>query len=324
MLGIITTNSAQGIIIPILTEYYHSFFFILIITSMQFTVLFGVAYLIIFKGSPKLPEKKLVLLSSGLSNGLMAICLIYSASPNRTPIMIQTILAGLPILPSALFRKFLINRIVIYHKWFILSSVAFLLTAIGLSTIPVDQGGDTKMIPWILLYAVGIIFLSLYNVLQEKYITETEDYSLQNKISLIFYSRLIQLIVVIAFSWLEIVIGYNKSPLDVFIESAKKFVHNGIAFGLLEGFVISYILSYIMCVYLNTISTNFTMITPIISNPIVVLFFTIFEEFNDGIVYPLWLIILCILLSLIGALLWLKGETRPIPVSSNTYFVQIQ
>jgi hypothetical protein len=306
--GIIIKNAVQGIIIPIIVQFYDSLNFILLSTSLQFIIIFGVFYLILTKGTFYLPPKKMLVFMTGLFNAFMALTLIYSANPARTPIIIQIILAGLPIIPSCFLRKYLLDKLIIYNKKYVTLSLIFILLSLGFAAIPLTSDWHPDSIVWIGFFTIGIIFQSTYNVLQEKYIFETNDDSLLNKMTLIFYTRVVEFIVLICFFWLEYLLGYTNDPYAAFFDSILQFAMNIKAALLLEGFVLAYIGSYTLGTYLNSISSNYNMLTPLVSNPAVAVFFTVFSGFNNGIKYPLWVILCCMTFSVTGIIFWIIGE----------------
>ncbi len=156
---------------------------------------------------------------------------------------------------------------------------------------------------------VGIICQAGYNVMQERYIERSGDFSAYNKFLLMFWSKSVELTTLVVFCWLELFIGYSKHPLTAFVDSVKLFVSGAGDFFMLEGFILAYIMSFSLAVYLNSISTNYNMITVIISNPLATLFFYFFSQFNNGIHYPIWVIICSLVLGFVSIILWLKGET---------------
>lgn len=183
------------------------------------------------------------------------------------------------------------------------------MSAIGFSLIPVDFHQNVNAAGWIIMAFAGVISQAGYNVMQERYMERSNDYSIQNKFLLMFWSKLVEIIILISMCWLEIFIGYSQNPFQAFINSAKFFVSSAGHFFMLDGFILAYIISFTLAVYLNSISANYNMITVIISNPLAVLFFYIFRQFNNGLTYPLWIIILSLTFGISSVVFWLKGET---------------
>lgn len=312
--GITVKSSIQAIIIPILAGTYTSMNFILMATSLQFLLVFGGIYIFLIKkhGCMK-PQRKRLIILSGVFTSLMALCMIYSANTSRTPVIIQAILAGMPVIPTVILRKkFLKTKDVVYNRILIGLSLFFMIGSIGVSTIPLYSDNKFKVssILWIVVYMLGVICMSTYNMLQEKYIVETGDDSFYNKIIIIFYARVVECIILLSFSWVEYFIGFTDNPVNAFFNSTELFGESATASLLLEGFVIAYLISFVLGIELNAISSNYNMLIPTIANPLVMIFFTIFGSLNHGIHYPIWVVCTCIALSTIGMILWVKGENN--------------
>lgn len=110
LLGVTVTGSILNIIIPILTTQYESLYYILFVTSIEFLIIFGFLLLIFKKGKSLNPPKKIIIFFSGLFNALMGIFGVYTSNPDRTPIVMQTIITGLAIIPSVILTKFLLKK----------------------------------------------------------------------------------------------------------------------------------------------------------------------------------------------------------------------
>lgn len=308
---IIIKNAIQGIIIPILAEFYQSLNFILIATCVQFIIIFGSIYVVLSVKSAdkfKFPEGKIMILLIGIFNGGMAILMMYSANPDRTPVILQTILASLPVIPSFILRKLILNKVMVHNKILTILSLIFILTSVSFAIIPIISEWKMSSFGWIAVYFSGILCLSTYNVLQEKYTSEYDTSKLVDKIGIVFFGKIIELILILSLCWLEIFFGQNKYPYQSFVTSCEQFITNYKASLLLEGFIVAYMIAYMLAVYLNSINSNFNMISPVVSNPLVAIFFTVFSQYNNGIKYPIWIICCCVGCSIIGVVLWLFSE----------------
>lgn len=306
--GMIITGSVQAVTILMAAIYFESLFFILLMTSLQFVIFFGIAYLIIMKGKPELPDYKLIVILSGVFSALMSILKMYASNPARTPAVMQSILSGLSILPNVLMTKIILKKKVRYDKRFIIPSVILMLASIGISCIPIVSNWDIMAILWISLYILGIVSTSIYSVMQEKYFMETSDVTIKNKITIMFYTRLVHLIVVILCFWLEWVIGYSGSPLTEFADSVVSFFTNGKYVGYLEGFILAYVCFYVFSVLLNSISSNYNMMATIAIGPVIAIFFTAFPDLNPGIKYPWYVVVPALICSVVSIILWVIGE----------------
>lgn len=310
--GLVITGSSCGIIKPNLVMIYTSLYFLQIMTSIQFVIFYGICYLCIAKQNISFPKKHIkTIFLCGLFNSLVSIFMIYSVNPKRTPILIQSLFIGSIILPSVITRKILIKRVIRYNIYYISASVALLLISISISIIPLYSKWTIMSFLWSLMYALGVIFMAIYNVLQEKYLVDdTGDTSINNKLCLMFYVRIFQFIILSTCFWLEYFIGYSKdiNPFVLFYDNLKIMFTDYIAFILLESFIIAYIMLYWISVYLNSISTNYNMISSTIIYPLITIFFTIFHQLNPGIKFPLYIIIPSLALSILSTILWIKGE----------------
>lgn len=324
IVGITIMGSTQGITMPILIVHYPSIYFILLLTSIEFVVVFGTIYIVISIIKLKklfIPEKRhlLTLVKSGAGSAAASLFLAYSVNPERTPIIIQTVISGLIILPSVAFTKLILSKIVHYNLKFIIPSLILSALALGISAIPIIMDSVSKStswnpigIVWILAFLIGIALTSLFNIYQEKYLTETGDGQILNKVTVVFISRLVQLICIGILFWIEYIpyINYEGNPSTQFVESIQTFFSFKIEFWLMQIFIFAFLILYSLSVYLNSISTNYNMISMAATNPCIALFFTVFSFLNPGIKFPIYVTILSLLCSGVSILLWIKGETK--------------
>src|SRR5690606_26070746 len=112
-------------------------------------------------------ETGFIIICVGVTNAIMSICFIYAANPQRTPVVIQSIFLGLAIIPSVLFTKIILKKDNNYNFKYAIPSIICLFLSIVLAVLPLLQ---KTVIPtfWIIMYMMGVIFLSLTNILQEK------------------------------------------------------------------------------------------------------------------------------------------------------------
>jgi hypothetical protein len=272
----------------------------------------GGIFLIMGKGKLEPPRQKLTIFLSGLFNAFMAIILVYSCNPQRTPIIIQSILSGLVILPSVILSKLVLDKQVVYDKRYIIPSLILLGVALAIPVIDMGIDGHWRIqnIYWSLLYLVGVICRSVFSVLQEKYFIQTADPSMLNKISLTFYTRLVQFGVVIACFWLEYVVGSTTHPLSAFGQSFLEMVDSMKGALFLQGFVVAYLVNYILCIFLNSISTNYNMIITTAVTPALAVFFLIFPKLNNGEQVHTAFVVPSLICCVASAILWIKGETK--------------
>ena len=254
---------------------------------------------------------------SGILNGLFMICLTYSSNPIRTPVVIQSVLLGLAIIPSAIFTRTILHKILIYSKKYIIISAILLFFAILFSTIPILNNTKTNEFNnnnflWMILYLLAIIFFSLTNILQEKYISNTNA-TFTNKIRFSFYCNGIQLIILLLLSWIDLLIGYNNSALSAnndFIASFYIYISDWQKNLLIHAFVLVLVASFIFSISLNAISTNYNMILTNIINQSVAIFFTLFPNLNSGLHYPINITLMSLLCSITSAYFWFKSQSH--------------
>ena len=291
IIGVIITGSIEHITIPIMVTTLPSIYFLVLLIATEGLILYVVILFIIMirKGTTtfKIELKPIMItICSGIIAGLMGICLLYSANPTRTPIVIQSIFLGTAIIPSIIFTKIILKKNIQYDLKYAIISLAFLFGSVGFATIPLFQAENNFSlygIGWIVMYLCGIILFSLYNILQEKYIMDTMDTSFENKIRLAFYAGLFQVITIMCLFWVDILLGYNtglKEFTNTFSKSIFILFENFMTLFLIQLFVFDCLALFIISIYLNEISTNYNMILTNLTNQSVALFFTIFPSFD--------------------------------------------
>ena len=315
---VIIFTSAQMIVIPLSSERYESLYFTVLLVCFQFVVIAFVAMLSFTKGKPKVPTEKKSVILCGCFGAIMTILYVYSADPNRTPPVLQTILMGIRIIPSVIFTKIILKKSNDYKLKFIIPSLIFLGGSIALAVVPIGSDFSGESALWLVMFILSVICASLYSIYQEKYFIETNDRTLANKMILIFWTRLIQLIIVAACYWTEFIIGHGDHPGDEFRNSSRIFFSGTIDTFILECGIIAYVLGYVASTFLNAISTNFNMIASAGAQPVTILFFTLFSSLNNGIEYPWYISVSCAVASIISVILWMKGESKKPPVPQNT------
>ena len=178
-----------------------------------------------------------------------------------------------------------------YDKRYIIPSIILLIISIGISTIPLYSKWHLKDAFWLFGYIGAVILLSLESVMQEKYITDTNDTSFQNKISLAFHMSLCQIVLLLCFCWVELVFGYSNDPLTAFVTSASLFISDIKLLFTLELYIYDCLVLYLLSIYLNSISTNYHMILTNVTNQSVAIFFSLYfpvliMEYNMQYILP--------------------------------------
>jgi len=139
----------------------------------------------------------------------------------------------------------------------------------------------------------------------------TDDKSIANISRLLTFTNITQLLVFIIFCWIELFLGnYNTlyGASIAFYESLIIFITIFSKSFIIELFVIVSVMTYYFSAYLNTISTNYNMLLINIINQLVPIFFLIFPQFNNGIKYPFYIILLSLVFNISSVILWIYGE----------------
>jgi hypothetical protein len=309
---IVITSSVQHICVPILVTYFESLYFIIMATSFEGCINYAIVLLILTKGRFALPKNYKLVALAGVFNALMSLCFIYSSNPQRTPVVIQSIFLGFTVFPTVLLRRLFLHKIIIYNKIYISASILFLMISVGVASYPLydsTPGGDhNKLSMWIAGYLGAVFFLSIDNVMQEKYVITTNDGSVTNKITFAFYTSICQFCTLILFCWVEFVFGYTNTPIESFARSAIAFVHNPYLLLLFHFFIYDCLILYLISINLNAISTNYNMILTNLTTQSVAIFFTIFPQLNNGLKYELHITLISLICNSISVILWITGE----------------
>lgn len=312
--GIVVTGAVQAIIIPLLAYRLTSLYFLLFAITLECTILlFIIGSLFNLKTlNPNGGKKLWILLIAGGSSAMMSIGKVYASNPIRTPPVMQALLAELAIFPSVLFTKYILKKRVTYDFKLILPSIFFLIVSIVLPAIEMGSSNSVHngwALLWISIYIVGVIFRGLAGIMQEKYFRDTDNFSVSNQFRVIMYNNLFQLLTLIPCFGLEFVIGYNNNHFTSILDSAKDLLTLKPAL-LFHGFNIACVIFIGLCIYVNTISANYTMIVSIAINPSVAIFFTIFSSLNPGFDFSWWIVVPSLVASVLSIALWMKGEKQ--------------
>lgn len=323
LISSILMNTAICILTPIMTEQYESIYFILLMTTLQLCIITFIAYTINKTHKPTTTNNRIPIII-GLFDATTSICMLYSSNPNRTPIIIQVILSNTTIIPSAFFTKYILKKHITYDYKYIISSLILLTISIILTVLTTSTTSTTSKYThspfWTLMYFTSTICGSAYAIYQEKYMTHEKNTN-RNKLNLMLTSESTQILILLTLFWLEYLIGYTNSPYIAFKHSFTHFL-KPTNFLLMELLILIYILNYIIGINLNTISTNYNMISITIVGPLTILFFKIFTEFDSTSTstYNTFTILIC---SITSTILWIMGEkheqNESHPLQTNKY-----
>lgn len=324
--GAVVFGSAQSILVPVLIASFKESlgtpYYILLVSAFFFVLIFFCIYLPVQKktDNPLWSFNRGSWIIFGLTGGfdaLTGIFIVYASDATRTPIVLQTILAGTTIVFTMVISKKVIEskKDIKFKNKFVIGSLVLLLLSVIISTIP--QYTHTKWSPWstfwLIVYLLGMGCRATYNTLQEKYI-EIKGDNFSNKITILFWTCFFQFFIMGLLIWVDLIPGFGYSTPSTFGEETKNFFECYFAISckwtLLLGlsFVAAYTGSYFSAIYLNAKSANYSMLANTLIAPTVIVFFTIFPHLNEGIKYPIYITIPAISLNIFSVVLWKYWE----------------
>lgn len=336
-IGTVVFGSMQNILVPILIDSFKSNmgspYFILITSAFFFWVVFGImfsSYKMTTKPKSYPDGAHKIFFWTGTFDAFTGIFLVYASDATRTPIVLQSILAGTAIVFTVIASKLLIvsKKDINYKNKYVFSSLFLLAISVGLSTIPqyVESDWGLQNLFWIIIFLVGIICRAIYNTLQEKYIEmakakESQEFISNNdsrdwehKLVILYWTCFYQFFVMVFFVWLDIIPFFGYSKPSNFLDHTKNFYK---CYFLIDckwtlllglGFIAGYIGSYFSAIYLNAKSANFSMLATTMIPPAVISFFEIFPSLNSGENYSPFIIISCISLNTACVIIWRYWE----------------
>jgi MFS family permease len=315
IVGIIISGGIQGVILPLITISFPSEYFIILFSSFEvFLILLGIMIYCYFRHDKTIFvinewSYVLTLVIAGVISGLMVAAKTYASNPILVSPVIQSTLVSSTVVFSFIFSKLFLNKETKYNYVYIAYSILALVGSILLPLVYSFIVEEVKgHILWVLLYLFGVICRSVFPVFQEKYFIQSGEYGTLSKIKLLFYVNTIQLIVVIPVYGFEYVIGDSTTPGLELLDSLKilfTVTEPSLAF---HGFIVSFFMFLGFAIYLNTISSNYIMIACAVITPVVMIFFIIFKNIMPGIIFPLYVVLPSLALSVTSAVLWILGE----------------
>jgi len=335
---VVVFGSTQHILLPLFAGNYPSVFFLLSLTSLLGSLLYTIILFFFGFRLPEFWEQKYFILIA-IVDSFMCFCFIYATDPEKTPVLFQSIMLGLTIFPNTLFSYIILSKSVRYDYKYIAVSIFCLLVSISVASIG-SLESISQMHIGILVYFLGVVLLSLSNVLQEAYVrdklnsddavddfepgdVETRDLifsnlgekiqDLKNKVELATFTTLYQtLSVVLLYS---ILIFAGKGQLVESLEVLKQTDQ----YPLLIGFVVACALCFLASIYLNQISSNYNAILTNLTNQSVALFFVIFPSLNAGTKHSLIPTLFSIAFSVVSVIIWIsKGEINLPPTDKKS------
>jgi drug/metabolite transporter (DMT)-like permease len=352
-LGVIGGGVSQTVTLPLWVGTFGKAlggpYFILWISSLFFIGFFGVCALVIYftkkPSTPKLSEYWKILLPIGVLNAANGIGIVYASPASRTPPLLQGLLLNVSILFSMPATKLFVKEKAHINYFQLLPSLALVsvFSGIVVSLLPkiisIAHGEkDGGEIWWSLVFMLGVMPGSLYNVLQEKFLKIRASAGIErqnssyDKLVMLFWGCLFQFLTISALFWVDVIPGFGFSPSlkefgHTFYESARCFVdqepgcQNNWWLGVL--FNLGYIISYLCAAALNEESANYNMIAFTLVSPVTVTFWLVFSSLNpNNENTPIWSVLPALALLISGTVLWKYWEFREDKKSAKSFDVQ--
>jgi len=336
--SIVFCLSTASILMIVTVKDVQSIYFLLIDLILENLLLYIILFLIVKVYRLKILEEDIkteqtsltrqLIIYSGIACIIGHIFLTYSSSPSRTPIIIQTVFTGSSIIPGVILSNIFLNKRNEYNKYYIITSLLFLLVTIGLSIYPLIKDFYWTNIGWVCLHLFGILSTCFYSVFNEKYfslinksyklptnlakIIEEKSKTMINtlyiKLEFMMYQTGVQMFILLLCFWLDIFLAYSSSPWTDFKDSLNLFFTGGSLTLSLQFIVLMFNIAMLLMTYLNAISAKYCMISKLLNSPVILIFFLIFPHLNNGVDYPTYIVVICLFTSIISVSLWIKGD----------------
>lgn len=330
---IIVAGSAQAILLPLCTLYIQSGYFILFSSVIEINIIFSVIMLIYYFYLDdtifRLKRRVIfIVIAAGICQYLTCLIQAYASDPSRTAPIMQSTVNATTLIFSVLFGTIFLKKDVSYNLKFVIVSVTAIVISVLLPLIyELTTIGLNTQIAWTCGYAFGTSLKGANIVLQEKYFItmnntnddntnddntheddENTDDSIGNKLRLLFYTNLIQIPLVIPSIGFDFVFNNATNVTTELLDGPKVLFTNYRVFLLFHGFILAYFVFLGSAMWLNKISSNYVSVTNVVIGPTVTIFFQSFKNLTSDIVYPLYIVIPRLILSICGNLLWIFGE----------------
>ena len=266
------------------------------------------------------------MLAQGGVNALFGIFSVYGSPITRTPPVLYCIICNLSIFFGMFLTHFIVKekKHVNYCKLYpILGMIAIVVSTCLIMTAKIVTDLNNQHFTywtffWSFIILAGIFFGSIYNILQEQYLKESNK-ELPKKIDqivnyfyVLFTTSLVQFVIMAFCWWVDIIPVYGFSTYDTFWNHLGKafycfFGGSGYVnplFGVL--FTIGYLLTYLAEAIMNEDSGNFALYVQSAETPIVSLIFMIVGLGTEST--PLWAVIPSVTICTFGIVVWKTGE----------------
>ncbi|AYV79348.1 MAG: hypothetical protein Faunusvirus10_11 [Faunusvirus sp.] len=299
-------GSAVNIIFPIILTTYNSAYFVSLFISITLAGAFAVTLLILKHGLVS-PYNLNMVCQNGLITAIYLLCMIYSAHPQRTPIIAQAILIGAGMIYSCALVDSQLNLEITNNKLYRNLAIVLMVCTIALSLYPLYRLTTYNNIVWVIVYAVGIAFKCGSSVVEEKYLEYMVDFSMAQRVSYMFYSYIVTCMLMMCSYLIDHFLGYTDDAVDAFKHTLSTFA-DGTNCVLLVIFVALMFINAIVSRKLTEINLIYTIRTAAITVPAMIAFFTLYINFDTGFAVPLVVTVLATVGSLLSNIYWIISE----------------
>lgn len=354
---IIIAQTTENVVAPLWIEsmgQYQDAYFILLQTGYVYPVLFLVTAIIVSwkignKCSVKQPPfwyswnvtKRCIWL--GFTNSLNGLFVLYASLMQRTPPLLQSILAITSIYTAVIASYFFLNVNRNYCSGRPLIALFLITSGVIISLLPtiINEQDSSRVyhVIWPIFFAIGFAFASLYSVLQERHLRKTREEEGERgylvKLNMLLWQTTFNGLWIIFLFWTDFIpnFGFLTSVDDLGSHANAGLTCSTV--GLFLGgdcinifwyalaFNLAYYVAFNSSSYLNEEDATYTMITSVLVPVFATVFWIVKSDLNTNKVNtPLWSIFLSLVLCVFGMIIW-KRWTRAID-ASNTAQAQVQ
>lgn len=293
-----------------------------------------------------------ILAAAGLCNALNGILIVYASSSVRTPPLIQAILQNCNVLFSVPFSKAVLGDTKTYLAWEPLRAAGVVAASVAVSLAPTvwavasgAGGGGARgfnglnSLAWVVVYTAGLAPAALLAVLQQLYFIRTGALrrgappreQLRGTLRALMFSNFMQPLAYAALFWVDVLpwfgssasvadwVGVTRFSLACSVGGPALAGSGGGracaagAPGWAYAFIFSYIVAYFGGAALNRESATFNMLCLVVVTASTALVWLIPGVNPESSTTPAWSVLLSLLLSVGGSVLWKRWEDKTPP-----------
>ena len=293
-----------------------------------------------------------ILAAAGFCNALNGILIVYASSSVRTPPLIQAILQNCNVLFSVPFSKVVLGDTKSYLAWEPLRAAGVVAASVAVSLAPtvwaVASGGggaDAKgfnglnSLAWVVVYTAGLAPAALLAVLQQLYFIRTGALrrgapareQLRGTLRALMFSNFMQPLTYAALFWVDVLpwfgsassvadwVGVTRFSLACSVGgpalagAAAGRVCDAGAPSWAYAFIFAYIVAYFGGAALNRESATFNMLCLVVVTASTALVWLIPGVNPESSTTPLWSVLVSLVLSVGGSVLWKRWEDKTPP-----------